>query len=605
MGKKTPDPEPDYTKERAAFAKSELANRQKQADAYNAKVNSYNSGLGGLNAQLSALGDSMRSLTIKDDEKWGSLLSNLSNYEKQFNGLQAGLGSASSKPTYTSMVQSAYGPVEVGMPNLVDQNTSLAGTFSSQIGSLRSMIEGLQAKRKAEEERIDSFAGNLSSALSGLGSQIGGYKIADKAGIDAARSRLAELSSGISGFNSSILDEYKPQAIKSYQSQIAGYNSQLNALLNARTAEENRIKSYERDLNTGYDALNGRFGALTIADLAGIDQMQRDIDARQAAASRFSSTLGFDLNDELGQYSDLETRLGELRSKRETELQRVKNSETAAQQGIAAILGQLGNADIYNAGMLNQLASAIDQGSNDVNNFSSVLGGNFTKVRGDIDTARAQLQQLRERRSAALSGYGTKADQLIAKLQGLDLANESGLNNGLSEAQLLAQQLGQFTGSDVGTYRDKINAAIAAANGRLGDLSTERGSIESAARSLLNTARSSQYATYSDIDALAAKLAGISDRQANFNATQATDEIDAITALIAGERNRIKTDEAAALARQKEEQAAFQKFNGFGPQYNGFGSYVQSWSPWFGGGGRNVSSDLPSSFARQLNVVYA
>lgn len=605
MGKKSPDKEPDYTKERAAFAKSELANRQKQADAYNTKVNSYNSTLGNLNSQLSALGDSMRNLTIKDDEKWGGLLSSLSNYEKQFNNLQAGLGSASSKPTFNSMVQSAYGPVEVGLPNLVDQNTTLANTFSSQIGNLRTMLEGLQSKRKAEEERIDSFSSSLASSLSGLGSQISGYKIADKAGIDTAKARLAELRSSLTGFNSSILGEYKPYAVKSYQDQIKAYDAQLSALLAQRAAEEGRIRNYETDLNTGYDALNSRFGALTIADLAGIEQLQRDIDNRQTAAARFSSALNFDLNDELGQYSDLETRLGELRSKREAEALRVKNAEDNARTGIGNIMMQLSNADIYNAGMLNQLGGAIDQGLNDINSFSSVLGANFAPVLGQIDQAKAQLQQLRERRNAALSGYGTKAEQLLAKIGGLDLANESGINSSLAEAQQLAQALGQFTGNDVTSFRDKINAAIAAANGRLGDLSTERNSIEAAARSMLNNARSSQFATVSDIDALAAQLAGISTRQANFNATQATDEIDAITALIAGERNRIKADEAAALARQQKEQEAYQKFAGFGPQYSGFGSYAYNANPWFGGGGRAVSSDLPSSFARQLNVVYA
>lgn len=607
MGKKSPPQQPDYTSERAAFAQSESANRQNQANAYNAAVNSYNSGLSDLSSQLSSLGNSFQNYSIVDDEKWGADLNNLSNLEKQFNLLQSNLGSASSKPNFSSMVQSAYGPVEVGIPNLVDQNTTLANSFSSQLGTLRSQLAGLQSQRKAEEARIDSFANGLSSQLASLGSNINGYGIADIAGINAAKSQLAEVGAGLSGFSSSILSEYKPNALSTYQTQVASLGDQLNSILAQRSAEEERIRGYEANLNSTYDNLAQQFSGLTIADIAGIEQLQREIDAQQLGAGRFTSQLGFNFNDELTPYSDLEARLGSLRAEREAELNRVKTAESQAQQGIMSILSQLGSTDIYNRGQLNQIDLALDQGLNDINGFSSVLGGNFSGVLSQIEQARAQLTALEEQRANALSGFGTNANALASKIAGYDLANENGLRSGLTEAQQLAAQLSQFTGTDVGQYRSQVEAAIAAANGRLSDLSTERGNIENAARQLLTGARSSQFTSTTALDELAAQLGQITDRQTNYNAVQAQDEVDAITALIGGERTRLKADADAAAAAQQAEQEAYQKYlASLGNPGLGFGSYIPSASPWLSGSAyRYRPGDLPSSFARQLQVVYA
>ena len=63
---KPPPPPPDYTKEKAAFAESEFANRKKQADAYNQAVNTFNQSLAGYRPQIDEFGQTVGGLGIAD-----------------------------------------------------------------------------------------------------------------------------------------------------------------------------------------------------------------------------------------------------------------------------------------------------------------------------------------------------------------------------------------------------------------------------------------------------------------------------------------------------------------------------------------------------------
>jgi len=605
MGKKSPPPEPDYTNERAAFATSELARRQTQADAYNKAINSYNADLSSLNSQLNELGSTLSGYSIVDDEHFGGATSKIASLEDRLAGLQSNLGVSAAKPNWTSMVQSAYGPVEVGMPSLVEKNTGLANSFSAKLGELGTMIAGLRDERAAEEKRIDTFSSGLAGTLAGLTSQADQFTISDKGGITSSLGQLADLDSQLTTFSSPILSEYRSGDVGRYQTQIDALQTSLNDILGQRATEEQRIRDFEGTLNANFDVLNDRFGNLTISDLAGIEALQRDIDARQLGATRFSSVLPTTFNDELSAYADLEARLGSLVSERDAELARVATAEQEARSGASSLMAQLASSDIYSGSLLGQIENAINEGRSDIAGFSSALGGDFAGVLGQLDQADAQLAALRAARQDQLSGFGTDASSLMDKIGSADLADESRLRSNLNAAQQLSARLGQYSGTDVLDYRNQIRDAVDAAQGRLDELGTVRSGIEGDARRLLSQARTTDYTSADMLDALAAELSGVSDQQANYGATQAVDEIDAIAAVIANERARLKADEEAALARQEEEQAAFAGFNGFGRPPTGFSALMTQYAPWFNADLYRSSSALPSSFARQLAVQYA
>jgi hypothetical protein len=603
MSKKGPDPEPDYTAERAAYGQSTLADRQNQANKYNAAINQYNTGLADLNSKAGSLGDQIRGLSIVDDEQFGTMQSNLRALENQFNATQGGLGEYSSAPDWASTVNSPYGAVDVGKPSLTKKNTQLANGFSSQIGELKSVLTGLQDQRTAEERRIDEALSGFGSSLSGLGNTVGDLGIGDQGGITTSKAELARLQSALQNFNSPIADEYRVDTRTGYGSQLEGYMAQLADVESRRAQEQTRIDEYRAGLNSTFDQLNSGFGGLTIADESGIEALQRQIDAQQLNAGRFSSELNPSFAKTLGLYDDLESRLGGLRSDRMAEQQRIEQAQQQASQGVNNILSQLGSTDIYNGGGLNSLDLAIQQGRNDMSGFSSVLDFDFSQPTAQLQDAEAQLANLRAQRAQSLSQYDTDANALEQQLLGYDLSNETGLRQGLTKAQQMMAEMMRYTGTDVSPYRQQVQETLDIGQNRLNELGAERGNIENAARQLLTGARSREFSSMDALDQLAQELAGISTRQTNYGAVQAQDEIDAITSLISGERNRIRTDEEAALARQQEEAAAFQ--NQWGSPMGGYGSAMAAFAPWMSAQQRRAASQLPSSFARQLQVMYA
>jgi hypothetical protein len=591
MGSKTPPKEPDYTKERAAYAQSEYARRQQQAAKYNTAIQNYNSRLANLNSLGGTLSTGLKGLKLTDDELFGSWDTKINDLQGRFNNLQASRVGSLDMPSWSSVVSSPYGSVEVGIPKLYSRNDNLALQLESGIGSARTALEDLRSRRTAEEKRIDDYNSQLESYYSGVDSGLGGLTIADLDGINTSRRSLSEMLAQVKGFSSAILSDYKPTLAQTWESRITGANSKLDQLMQQRKAEEDRIRNYEMGLNSAYDGFSSRFGALTIADEAGMKALQDEIDARQLEAGRFSSLLDYDLSQELSPLDSLEGKLGGLMAKREQELSRIEQAKEQARMGIGSIQSMLGNADIYNLGTLNQIQSAIDEGQMDLSGFSSVLPFDFGAANADLSTAEGRLQQLMAQREAALAGYVTKAGDLTSRINGLDLTNESGISSGISDAQALLAQLGRFTGNDINDVRTQVENALAAGDTKMKQLVAERGGIENAARALLTSAKTTGYTSGSQLDALAQQLNELTGRQTSYGAYQALDEIDAIAALIASERERI-------AAEQKAAQEATQTGG------RGYGSYYAGQAPWMIGGGRYFPGQLPSSFARQLQAVY-
>lgn len=590
MGAKTPPKEPDYTKENAAYAKSAYADRQAEAEKYNTAVQNYNQRLSNLNGLGGSLTAGLKGLKLTDDELFGSWDTQINDLQNRFNQLQASRVGTLSVPTWSSVVQSPYGAVEVGIPKLMSRNDNLAMQLESALSGARSSLDSLRQRRTAEEKRIDDYNSQLESYYSGVNGGIGNLTIADLAGINSNRSSLNEMLSQVKGFSSEILGDYRPTLANSWESRIGQSQGMLDQLMAQREAEQGRIAAYEGGLNSAYDQFKNRFGSLTIADEAQMKALQNEIDARQLDAGRFSSLLDFDFSQELSPFSDLEGRLSTLRGEREAELARVKGAQDQARYGMNNIRSMLNNADIYNLDTLNSLQSAIDQGQEDISGFSSLLPFDFGTIGSDLDTAEGRLGELMQARQAALSSFSGRAGELTSLINGLDLANESGMNNGLSDVNALLSELSRFSGNDLRDVRSQVEAAQAAGQGRLRALSTERSNIENTARSMLTEGRTTGYTSASQLDALAERLKQLTGRQTSYGATQALDEIDSIASLISSERQRL-TDEAAAAA------AAVQTGG------SGYSSLYAGQAPWMYGS-RYYPGQLPSSFARQLAAVY-
>ena len=294
----------------AQYATAESAKRQGLAADYNTAVTGYNNQLKDYASQVGNLGGSLSGLTIRDDEKFGDL-------SKQIANLTQTIGSSSfntARPDFNSTVMSPYGAVQVDAPSLTNVDDALKNNTLAQLREYQNTLASLQQQRKAEEDRINTFSASLMSGLNDASSRLGGLSIADKGQLDELRRQLDSVNSQMSGFSSSILDEVMPSGFANANSLLSTNRATLNDLLAQRTAEEKRVADYRTGLEGSFDQFNSSLGGLTIKDLAGIDALQKQIDAAQLDASRFSSVLGSDFSQPLYRIQDLENQLGTLRN---------------------------------------------------------------------------------------------------------------------------------------------------------------------------------------------------------------------------------------------------------------------------------------------------
>lgn len=589
----------------ASFAQSESANRQGLAQNYNAAATNYNNQLNSYAGQVGNLGALISGLSIKDDEKFGDLTSQIANLSSTL--AQANFNE--SRPDFMSTVQSPYGAVQVDAPSLINVNEGLRGSLGDQLREYQSKLAGLQQQRKAEEERINSFASSLLTKAGDAQSRLGGVTIADKNQLDDLRRVLDGIENERRGFSSSILDEYTPAGFGTVTSNVSTARSQLNDLFSQRAAEEQRINDYRSGLESQFDALSGEFGGVTIADLAKINDLQTRIDSQQLGASRFSSKLGFDFNAPLSRLQELEDKLGGIRNQRTQEEARIKAAQEQALYTAQDIQSQLGSANTYDRTLLDSLTNTMNTARNRIGTFSSALPFSFDDATGRFTQIDQSIQSLLQQRQSKLDELTGKAGALSTGVGEIALQNEDQLKKKLAEAQQLQQLFGSYSGNDLQDERDSISGAYNAANNRLQELFDKRSSLETDAQGLLGRVSNQSFYDLANLNDPRAELTALQEQVGLYKANSAQDELAGILARLDGEKSRLEKDAANVAARNSTQTNQVNQYlmNGQIPSTMTSDQYLQLLA-LLGqrdaqGGQNNYYANTPSSFSRNLGVI--
>lgn len=598
---KSPPAPPDYTEERADFAQSELANRRKIADAWNQEVNDYNSQLGGYLSQLNGIDSQVDDLTIRDIDQFDS-------FRDQLNSIgQTALTSAftKEKPFFESMVNSPYGAVQVGTPQLNSINNQLKTQIQSSLSGLEGALANLEAQRNTEEERIRDFRNNLLTQASQANSTLGGLTIADIGQMNALRTALDSLDTARSTFSSSILDQLYPNGFSQVASSYNLARAGLQDLFAQRAAEEQRIADYRAALQGSQDEYISRLSGLDIADADALEQLKREIDQRQLGASRFSSLLNPNFDNTLFGIQEVENNLDALIAEREAELRRIDQAQGQAGQAASTIEQTLANAGIYNLSNLNSIQQMIDASQQGVADFTSELNPDFSAVSGRLTAAEEALAELMSQRNAQIGGINEDITGLLSSLEGTDLWNQGAFEDAIENAQGFSRDLLQFSGSDTIPVQQLINDAMDMAQNRLTELGEYRSGIETDAQDFLDELAATSFYGDADFVAPEARLEDLIAERDLYDAGLASDEIAQIQAFLQSQRNRLAQDAAAAA-----ENAALEA-SGFNPYGNsntsaGNDTLMQQFLNWLASQGEDdVDPAAVSAFARALGVIKA
>lgn len=545
-------PPPDYTSEKASYAATENQKRKAQADAYNASAKAFSDKLSGAVSQARNIKNSYGGYTIKDYNNFG-------NAEKEVNSL---LGSLSSmnfsdvRPNYESVVQSPYGAVSVDTPSLMSIDYADRDAAQSELRSLLSQFNNLRNDYRGEEDKIRQSGQKLSSGIAGLKSGISRATIADLNALNEYQRQLDQYKADVGSFYSPIADittiddTYLNQA----NSEFGGLEASLKDLFSKRTAEEERIKAYEKGILEQADLFNTDLGGYTIADEDKINALQKSIDDYQRQAGRFSSLLNFDLTDELGNLQGVEDNLGTLTAKREAELKRIKDAQDKYFLTANDIARTARTSSIYDQGYIDDIRENASQLRDEIGRFSSVLPADFARVLSQIDAADSATSSLESRRNAALDRIQSRFDSALAGAGDIAAYDEAAMRDRLYRLGNIDTELSRFSGGRADDIAAQIASGVEQIDTRLRDLSTRRSQLEQQAQKLLATVKSASYTTGDQAAAGLSEAEKLKSEIDLYNAQQAIDEISAIMDRLNAEKSRLANDANAVAARQQVEQ---------------------------------------------------
>lgn len=561
----SPPKPPDYTEEKAAIRQQTERQYADQAAKWNEAVNQYNTALSGYGNTYNDLSSKIGGLNIGSFYDDPNTTENDNPYEKlrnQLNNTKTGLSGLSlniEKPNFASTVNTEYGPVTItNIPTLNAVQTGKYDTLLSGLNSSDAALGKLYNDRKAEEQRIKAFSANLLGGLTPLSSTAKNLTIADTSRIGDIESQLAGMRAQRQGFSSDILNQVMPNGFADFDTQYTSLSDSLGNLRYQRAAEEKRIKDYEASLFAQADALSGRLGGLSIADKDQLNALQEELNSAMTGAGRFSSLLGYDLSQELGQagLGGAQARLNKLLADRAAEEQRINNASADFKNRARSLESLVGGLSQYSLSNLQEAQRGIQDLRGEIGSFSSKLPFDFSGTSmADLGDAEAQLSDLLSKRQAGIAGIQSRASAPLAGIGDIALSDEAALTQRRTDINKLLNELSMYSGG-TDDIKTALTGGVSSVDSRLGELKTKRADLETQAKALLDRINNASYYASSGLTDDQAAVQQMRDQVQLYNAQQALDEIAALESRINGERSRLSADEGAAAERERAAQAA-------------------------------------------------
>ncbi len=550
---------PDYTKEKGQIRQATENAYQQKADSYNNAVKNYNNNLNAFGNTFSNLQSGVGGLSYSDLYDNPSTRGNenpYSNFKNQIGNLSSGLGNMDlgmERPTFNSSVSSEYGTVGItNIPDLLSVNTNKYNTLSGGTSNLTNQLNDLKRQREAEEKRVNTYRSDGLGSLSNFSTQLGQLGIADLGQMDQLERDLGSLNTGRQGFSSPILNQMFPNGFEQFDSQYSGLSEGLGELRGQRQTELDRIDGYERGLLTDADNYRASLDGLTIADETGINDLIGQIEDRNRQAGRFSSDLGFDFNQEMGELGDILGSANELRRDRQSELGRISNAEQDYLNKARALERSSENGSIYSASGINAIEDQLRDLRQNIGGFTSQLDydfGDTTSALGDTDVALASLNEQRQSALDDILGQITGASG--SALSGLEAYDETGMRDLASQLTDAGGELSRFSGGRVGDISGQLDTAAGAIETRMNELNEARTALETRAQALLEQVNNASYYGTGDLGQNQGEFDSLNAEVELYNAQQALDEITSAQNRLNSERQRLEQDEEAVSERER------------------------------------------------------
>ncbi len=609
-GGSPPAPPPDYRAQKEKFAADTLAQYQADADAYNEKVDAFNTELSGYSDALSEGQSAFDSASIYDlyddptttdvnEDALAGYRSDLQNFD--YDSLtNTDFGD---QPIFAPVVQSPWGPVTIsGIPTLSEANTGLADSLYDQGQGLLSDINSLYNQRETAFNEFNTTAAGIANEFDAIDNRISDANIASD--LTGLRTDLGAVSRSATDIANDPFFSQSRYANSDPAGNLAALRSQLDNLYAARSAEYDRIANYEAGLNTSANAFAGEVTGLGITDMDRINQIENEIRRLERESRQFNSLLGFDFSDERAGFGDAMTGIGDIRARRRAEEERVEDYRDRTLSGIRGLRDDAYMTNMYDLGGIDAMDAALSDFREDTGNFTSVLDYSVPGLDDYYDRITGRLSGLREDRASALDAIEGRIGNVTGGLGDIALYNEGGFGDARRRLQDIGFDLGQFTGGRVDEIAANIDAGQRQVDAKFRELQAYRSSLEEEMIELLADIRTRDYYDFEDVASGRDDVFNREKEVRLYQAQNAMDEIDDMLDALKDQDRRLKADAQAVLDRQASSGANVSfgsmagRGMGFTPmttsQYNAFVNSQED---------DQFASYNPSAFSNALGVI--
>jgi hypothetical protein len=553
-GAAPPPPPRDWTPENVAEGAIEFERRQGEADKWNDLVAGQNQEIGTFkqtygdpfNTQASSANIASTDLAdlIKQGQGYQDQVSDWS-YEH-----------TDRAPTWSAAYQASHGSTPVASPDTVAfQDAALKGIESKLARNINN-LSTLKAERDFDLGQLNQAKSKYAGGMNIYDQNIDNYDINQ---LDLAKNILDQatnLHQGANEWNAARPTINTGLLDNAYQDSYNQIGLDYSDLQSRHGDEVTRINDFQSGLDDYYSQADMGISGMTIADLDQMNAYEQELGDKSRSASRFSSVLPYDLSNQQDDLRGLSSRIAGLKADRTNELGRIASAQSDYGRQAGALKDLSSLASIYDKGALDTLSSNMTGLRGNIGGFSSLLPSDFTSSTTALDAGRGTLTDVYADRKDALDAIVNERSALSGGLGDIDLWNEEGFNTQRSDLRNIYDDLSLFSGGRVRDIGKNIDTDRDAIDAKLTELAEYRTGLEEKAQGLQEQINTSSYLGLGDLTEDEGSLEAQRAEIELYNATQAMDELDAMTEYISGQRNRMQTDlDNTAATAQSEHQA--------------------------------------------------
>jgi hypothetical protein len=212
-----------------------------------------------------------------------------------------------------------------------------------------------------------------------------------------------------------------------------------------------------------------------------MNQLERDLSALNVGRTSFSSPIlnqmypdGFTQFD--SQYSGLTQGLGDLRTQRQNELDRINTYEQGLISDADAYRGTLGGLTIANETGINDLIGQIEDRNRQAGRFSSELGFDFNQETGELSDLLRDVNQLSGERQDELSRISRAERDYLNQARALEGSAETGSIYSAAGIDALEDQLRDLR-QNIGGFTSQLDYDFGDSTGAMNDTDVALASL--------------------------------------------------------------------------------------------------------------------------------